>query len=104
MAHQDLGGSGHGIFQVSNTIPPQHSHGAGQEIGSRPTVTSPHVKQIDAQLRMRSPGPMISSGRPRRQISSHSFMSMMSSCPAGSYNNPLAASLMPPHPGQDRTQ
>ena len=57
-------------------------------IGLWLVVVSPQVKQIHAVLCRRSSGPTISSGRPRRLISSRSFMSMMSSCPAGSYDNP----------------
>jgi hypothetical protein len=84
---------GQGNLQVSNMMPPQPRQGAGQGIGLWLVVVSPHVKQIHAVLAKRSSGPTISSGRPRRLISSSSFMSQMSSCPVGSCNNPLAASL-----------
>jgi len=44
--------SGQGVFQVSNMIPPQRQHGAGQGTRSWLVVVSPHVKQIHALLRM----------------------------------------------------
>jgi hypothetical protein len=56
-------------------MPRQRQQGAGQEIGLWLVVVSPHVKQIHAVLRKRSLGPAISSGTPRRVISSSSFMS-----------------------------
>jgi len=55
-------------------IPPQRQHGVGQEIRSGLVVVSPHVKQIHALLRMRSSGPTNRSGKPRRSMSSRSFM------------------------------
>ncbi len=67
--------SGHGNLQVSNIMPPQRRQGAGQGIGLWVVVVSPHVKQIHAVLHKQSSGPTISSGRPRRLINSHSFMS-----------------------------
>jgi hypothetical protein len=69
--------------------PPQHQHGNGQGIGVRLTVVSPHAKQIQAQLRMRSSGPMISSGRPRRSISSRSVMPKNVGIPAWRTNQSL---------------
>jgi hypothetical protein len=74
--------------QVWNIMPPQRRQGAGQGIGLWLVVVSPHVKQIHAVPRKPSSGPTISSGRPRRLISSRSFMSRMSGCPAGSCSNP----------------
>ena len=58
-------------------IPPQRQHGAGQGIGSGLVVASPHPKQIHAVLRMQSSGPTISSGSPRRSMSSRSFIPNM---------------------------
>jgi hypothetical protein len=75
-----LGGvaiSGHGAFQVSNMMPPQRQHGAGHGIGSGLVVASPHPKQIHAVLCTPSSGPTIASGRPRRSMSSRSFIAKM---------------------------
>jgi hypothetical protein len=60
-------------------MPPQRRQGAGHGIGLWLVVVSPHVKQIHAVPCMQSSGPTISSGTPRRLISSSSFMSKMSS-------------------------
>jgi hypothetical protein len=77
MARQGFEGlmrSRQGVRQVSNIMPPQRSHGAGQQMGSGHIVVAPHAKQIQAWRRMRSSGPANKSGRPRRSISSRSFM------------------------------
>ena len=53
-------------------MPAHFVQGAGIGTGSAAVATVPHVEQSQLRLRMRSSGPMISSGGPRRSITSRS--------------------------------
>jgi hypothetical protein len=53
-------------------MPPHFVQGAGIGTGSAAVATVPHVEQSQLRLRMRSSGRTISSGGPRRSITSRS--------------------------------
>jgi hypothetical protein len=59
---------------VSKAISPHQEHGAGQGIGTANAVALRQLEHTQPRLRMRSSGPMILSGSPRRSMMSFSSM------------------------------
>jgi hypothetical protein len=73
---------------VSNAMPPHRLHGAGTGIGSRLVTISWHVLHVQDRLRVRPSRRTISSGCPRRSITSRSSMPYILGAGREMHNHP----------------